>query len=306
MSPRRLLLFATLFTVIVVAAFGTFAVFSAKLETSPRNTWLRVPMLAAVRLCSMGLANQRSRWREAFDSGSELPAASYVPIQFKDPKSLGLGKLLVASRDLRDPNFAETVVLLVHYDAKGVLGLVLNRRTDVPISQVFDLKAAKDLSDPVYLGGPVGTSNVFALYQSAVKLEKAENVFGGVYLISDRGLFDKILSGRPDSRSFHVYVGYAGWTEDQLRAEVQTGAWFVFPADAITVFNSNPDSLWLQMIRKTEMQWTKAEPMKGISQSGESGSSRRLLHIALPSTLEFIPPASASMLHSSRRLSREL
>ena len=62
----------------------------------------------------------------------------------------------MASRDLGDPNFAETVVLLVHYDDEGVVGLILNRRTDVPLSRVLEgLKAAKDRSDPVYLGGPV-------------------------------------------------------------------------------------------------------------------------------------------------------
>src|SRR5436189_3981390 len=38
-------------------------------------------------------------------------------------KDLSPGKLLVASRDLGDPNFAHTVVLLVHLDEDGVVGL---------------------------------------------------------------------------------------------------------------------------------------------------------------------------------------
>jgi Uncharacterized ACR, COG1678 len=42
--------------------------------------------------------------------------------------------------------------------------------------------------------------------------------------------------------------------QDQLRTEAQLGAWFVFPADVDTVFNSDPDSLWLRMIQKTELQ----------------------------------------------------
>jgi putative AlgH/UPF0301 family transcriptional regulator len=51
-----------------------------------------------------------------------------------------------------------------------------------------------------------------------------------------------------------------------LRAEAQLGAWFVFPADAATVFNSDPDSLWLQMIQKTELQLAKTEPFAETSQ----------------------------------------
>jgi putative transcriptional regulator len=157
------------------------------------------------------------------------------------------------------------VVLLVRYDEKGALGLILNRRTDVPLSRVLDLDAAKNRSDPVYLGGPVGSSAVFALLESSARMEKAENIFDGVYLISDKALFEQTISARPDPGVFHVYLGYAGWTQDQLRTEAQLGAWFVFPADAAKVFNSDPDSLWMQMIQKTELQLAQTEPFAETS-----------------------------------------
>jgi len=167
----------------------------------------------------------------------------------------------VASRALGDPNFAETVVLLVRYDAEGAVGLILNRRSHVPLSRVLEgLKAAKSRSDPVYLGGPVETAAVFALLQSPAKLEDAEHIFGGVYLISTKPLFDRTISAQPDPGVFHVYLGYAGWSNEQLRREVELGAWFIFQPDAGTVFNSDPDSLWSQMIRKTELKLAESEP----------------------------------------------
>jgi putative AlgH/UPF0301 family transcriptional regulator len=192
-------------------------------------------------------------------TSSASSPASFLPIQFRNPKDLGAGKLLVAGRGLGDPRFAKTVILLVHYDADGVVGLILNRRTDVPLSQVLDLKAAKDRSDPVYIGGPVQPAGVFALFQSSAKIEKAENVFGDVDWISDKSTFEKMLSSRPDPKVFHVYLGYAGWTQAQLQAEVQMGGWFVFPADATAVFNSDPASLWPQMIHQTELKYAKTE-----------------------------------------------
>jgi putative AlgH/UPF0301 family transcriptional regulator len=198
-------------------------------------------------------------------SAISVGGSSLHPAQFKNPKELGVGKLLVAGRGLADPDFAETVVLLVRYDETGVLGLVLNRRTDLPLSRVLDLQAAKDRSDPVYLGGPVGPSTAFALFKSATKLEKAEKIFGDVYWISDRALFEKTISTRPDVSVFHVYLGYAGWTQDQLRAETQAGAWFIFPADAATVFNPNPKSLWRQLIERTEWQSAKLEPFVDVT-----------------------------------------
>jgi putative transcriptional regulator len=169
--------------------------------------------------------------------------------------------LLVASRELGDPNFAKTVVLLIHYDADGVLGLILNRRTQVPLSRVLEgIKAAKDRSDPVYLGGPVETPAVFALLQSPAKLEGAEHIFGLVYWISEKTLFEKTISARPDPSALRVYLGYAGWDQDQLRREVEVGSWFIFSADARTVFNADPDSLWPQMIKKTELKLAESEP----------------------------------------------
>jgi putative AlgH/UPF0301 family transcriptional regulator len=188
---------------------------------------------------------------------SEILPTGLVPVQSRNVKDLAAGKLLVASRDLADPNFIETVILLVRYDAQGVVGLVLNRRTHVPLSRVLgDLKAAKDRSDPVYLGGPVDTPAVFALFQSAAKIEGADSIFGGVYLISAKPVFEKTISTRPAPNVFHAYLGYAGWNTVQLQKEVELGAWFIFPADAGTVFNADPDSLWSNMIQKTELKLT--------------------------------------------------
>jgi putative transcriptional regulator len=196
-----------------------------------------------------------------FSVKSEVSPTRFLPVRSRNLEDLGAGKVLVASRDLGDPPFAQTVVLLVHQDAQGVVGLILNRRTNVPLSRVLkDLKAAKDRSDPVYLGGPLEAPTVFGLLKSPSKIEGAETVLGGVYLISAKNLFEQTISTRPDPAVFHVYLGYAGWTNEQLRREVELGAWFIFPANARTVFDSDPDSLWPQMIRKTELKLAGSEP----------------------------------------------
>jgi putative AlgH/UPF0301 family transcriptional regulator len=188
----------------------------------------------------------------------QTPPAVFLPVQSRNPKDLGPGKLLVASRELGDPNFAQTVILLVHYDAESVVGLMLNRRTDLPISRVLtQLEAAKSRSDPVYLGGPVETPTIFALLRSTDKLEGAEHVFGGVYWISTKAALEKTISSRPDPAAFHVYLGYAGWTPDQLKTELRLGGWFIFQADNQTVFNANPGSLWQEMIKKTELEMAR-------------------------------------------------
>ena len=218
-----------------------------------------VTMLAAI--VASAVAARLNRHIEAFNPKSEMPSAVFLPVQSNDAKDLGPGKLLVASRGLADPNFAETVILLVHFDDHGVVGLILNRRTEIPLSRVLEgFEGAKDLSDPAYLGGPVEIPTVFALFRSPAKIEGAERVFSGVYLISTKALFEQTLAARPDPQVFHVYLGYAGWTNDQLRREVELGGWFIFPADTAAVFNSDPGSLWPEMIRKTELKVAGCEP----------------------------------------------
>lgn len=237
-------------------------------------------LMPAILACAAGRSNRhvkeftalkmdawanRASFAAEFGPKTGILPADVLPVQSKSAKGLGVGKVLVASRNLGDPHFAKTVILLVRYDDHGVLGLILNRRTDVPLSRALEsLKAANDRSDPVYVGGPVEMPAVFALFQSPAKLEAAEHVFDNVYLIAAKPLFEQTISARPDPGVFHVYLGYAGWTQEQLRKEVGLGAWFVFPAEAGTVFNADPDALWLEMIRKTEMEMAQSEGTKKI------------------------------------------
>jgi putative transcriptional regulator len=265
MPLRKLCCFTMLATIAAFAAAGRLNRYTREFDVATPGTLLLAATLAADGLPWYGgqPANQlgRSHWTNVVHTKSEMPPAVFVPVQSKDAKDLGVGKLLVASPDLGDPNFAKTVILLVHCDDKGVVGLILNRRTDVALSRVLEgVQGTKDRSDPAYLGGPVDAPAVFALLQSPAKVEGADHIFGGVYLISTKTLFEQTIAARPDPQVFHVYLGDAGWTNDQLRKEVELGVWFIFPADASAVFNSDPDSLWPQMIRKTELKFAGSEP----------------------------------------------
>ncbi len=242
MSLHKLCFLTMLAAIIAFVAVGRLNVQIKGFDVSTPNGWTQASAVKTIR------------------AESEIRPTAFLPVQSKNAKDLSAGKLLVASRELGDPNFAQTVVLLVRYDAEGVVGLILNRRTDIPMSRVLDgIKAAKNRSDPVYSGGPVEPS-VFGLLESPAKVEGAEHIFGTVYMISTKPSFEQTISARPDPGDFHVYLGAAGWTRDQLRKELQLGAWFIFPADAGTVFDSDPDSLWPQMIKKTELQFAGSGP----------------------------------------------
>ena len=184
-----------------------------------------------------------------------------VTAQSKRVEDLGVSKLLVSGRDFPDPAFAKAVILLVEFNDEGTVGLMINRRTKVPVSRALEqIKGANDRSYPVYLGGPVDLATVLALLRTSNRPDQARKVVGDVYLVSSQPLLEKTLAAKTDSGAFHVFMGYCGWAAGQLENEMNLGAWYIFDGDAKLVFDSNPDSLWSRLIARTEQILVRTEP----------------------------------------------
>jgi putative transcriptional regulator len=181
------------------------------------------------------------------------PQLTRSPLQSGRVEDLAPGALLVASRDLADPNFRQTVIVLLDHDKNGTMGLVVNRQTDVPLSRVFQkLPAAEKQSAPVYVGGPVSMTAVQALVRSSGTGAEGQPVAEGLHVIRTRRALEERLGSPADPARFRVYLGYSGWAPGQLAQEVGVGAWHIFPADAGVVFDPDPDTLWDRQIRETE------------------------------------------------------
>jgi len=175
--------------------------------------------------------------------------------QSKSVEDLAPGKMLVAPRDAPDSNFAESVIVLLNYSKESALGLMINRRSSVPISRALhELKGAQDRSDPVYVGGPVEQDGVMALLRSSVKPDQAERVFDDVFLVSARPGLEGALAAGKDPKELRIYVGYCGWGAGQLDNEVKLGGWYIFDRSSNLVFDGNPDTIWRRLIGRIEFQ----------------------------------------------------
>jgi len=191
----------------------------------------------------------------ATPAAASLPPASGRAIESADQGRAQnvAGKILVASRGLTDPNFAESVVLLTDHGAGGTVGLIVNARTTVPIAKFFGhLTLTKSSAEPAYFGGPVAPATALALVRSVQPVEGARRVAGDIHVVSTRERLEALLTaGRPPSE-FRVYLGHAGWSPGQLQREMSLNAWHVADADAEVVFDANPDTIWLRQIRRAE------------------------------------------------------
>ena len=184
----------------------------------------------------------------------------------KDPggpgprEELAKGKFLVASRRLQDPNFKETVVLLVEYGLNGAMGLVINRPSAVKLVTVFpDIKELKQRKDTIYAGGPVAVNQMLMLIRSSQVPEESKEITQEVYISSSGKVLERLMKSTANDEKFRLFAGYAGWAPNQLDFERTRGDWHVLKADAETVFAQKPLEIWQDLIHRVSVKWVRLE-----------------------------------------------
>jgi putative transcriptional regulator len=165
------------------------------------------------------------------------------------------GQLLVAMPSLVDPTFGGTVVFVAEHNPQGAMGIVVNRPADMSLASLFaridlkpetnDFSAASDGADvPVMIGGPVQTDRGFVLHEPVGQWSSTLRVAGGlpeIGLTSSRDILEATAKGQGPDRLL-VALGYSGWGEGQLDAELAANAWLTVPLhDADVLFSVAPE-----------------------------------------------------------------
>ncbi len=171
------------------------------------------------------------------------------------------GMLLIARRHLPDPNFHQSVVLLLRHDGhKGSLGLIINQPTSYTLNDILPELKGLDRSGPkLYFGGPVELEGLMFLFRAREAPDAAWHITRDIYLGGDIPLLEHALSGEDDARRTRVFIGHAGWAPGQLEAEIGRGDWHLYPADPHTLLEQNPRSLWPELIELKEPSGRLAE-----------------------------------------------
>ena len=206
------------------------------------------------------------------DSDAESSGKTPAKRQFKaaiprqDPdqpgarEELAKGKFLVASRRLIDPNFKQTVVLLIEYGMEGAMGLVINRPSQIKLATLFpDIKELEQREDAVYLGGPVAVNRMLMLIGSSKTPRGSIPVTRDVYLSSSMEELERLIKNAAENERFRIFAGYSGWAPSQLDFERSRGDWHVLKADAETIFAQNPSELWQELIRRASVKWVRVQ-----------------------------------------------
>jgi putative transcriptional regulator len=213
----------------------------------------RVNSSAAVVLAAVALALVSIGPQAQDATGAQATAAVRSPDRYLS--QLARGKFLVADHRLRDPNFKQTVVVLLQYSPHGAMGFVVNRPTDVRLSEaISELEQLKQREDTLYKGGPVPSQALYLLYRSEKNLDESNRLFEDVYLSSSLGVLAQLVAGVGGENDFRLYVGHAGWAPGQLDREVERGDWHVVDAVSDLVFAADPSTVWQRLVPRSPTQ----------------------------------------------------
>jgi putative transcriptional regulator len=160
------------------------------------------------------------------------------------------GLLLLAKPGLLDPNFSRTVVLVTQTDDASTVGVILNRPLREPLARFLpEEPAAANYPGRVFFGGPVMRQAIVALFSSDTPPRApAFHVLRGVWLTMHAENIRAVLAD-PDRRH-RFFAGFSGWAPRQLESEFARDGWFVLRADPHTVFRSNTEGMWEELLRK--------------------------------------------------------
>ncbi len=179
------------------------------------------------------------------------------PAQAADPSG---PVLLVAKRQLIDPSYRSTVLLVRPIGEDRHVGVILNRPSKVTLGQLFpEHKPSQAVADPVYLGGPMNTSVIFALVgRNEGVAGKSLELMPNVYMVFEGAAVDRIIeqdATHLEQNATHAryLAGLVTWQPGELQDEIKRGAWYVLDADPAVVMRKSTDGLWEEMLRRAEL-----------------------------------------------------
>lgn len=161
------------------------------------------------------------------------------------------GNILISEPSLQDLYFQRAVVLLVEHNAKGSMGFVLNKKTELFVNSFIpDLEECVPI--PIYLGGPVSPNRLFFIHTLGdLIIPDTIPISDGLYFDGDFDFLKKyILNGHSVEGKVKFFLGYSGWTEGQLGNEIDSEAWVVSNTSNDTVIPAEGESYWKHSLER--------------------------------------------------------
>jgi len=158
------------------------------------------------------------------------------------------GVLLVAKPSLTDTNFSQTVVLVTQTEDGGTVGVIVNRPTELKLSQFLSAEfPTGNYREPIFFGGPVMRQALVSLFRSeTAPAAPAFHILKDVYLTMHPDNIERLL--KDAGARYRIYAGFSGWLPRQLESEMMRDSWYFLPADESRIFREKTEGLWEELV----------------------------------------------------------
>ncbi|MBU8891545.1 MAG: YqgE/AlgH family protein [Bacteroidales bacterium] len=152
------------------------------------------------------------------------------------------GRILISEPLLSDTYFKRSVILITEHSDKGSVGFVLNKPVDVPVNEL--LSDFPDFNSKVYVGGPVAKDTIHFLHTLGELVPDSVHVIDDIYWGGDFDVLKELINESiVDYSQVRFFLGYSGWSANQLETEIEDNAWLVSEADSSKIMSADKD-IW--------------------------------------------------------------
>lgn len=151
------------------------------------------------------------------------------------------GQFLVAMPGMADPRFNKALVYMCEHSSKGAMGIIVNKPTEISMPTLFSkvelkLEIALPADALVMDGGPVSSERGFVLHSAEKVWNSSLKVNDSVMMTTSRDVLEAVARGDAPEH-WMIALGYSGWSEGQLEAELAANSWLTVPANESLLFD---------------------------------------------------------------------
>lgn len=163
-------------------------------------------------------------------------------------EKLQKGQLLIAEPSIiGDLSFNRSVLLLADHNEEGSVGFILNKPLEYTIS---DLLPEIEAAFKIYNGGPVEQDNLYFIHTVPELITNSIEISNGIFWGGDFELTKYLINeGKINKEDIRFFLGYTGWSANQLEEELQSNSWIISKNTYKSkILSKSSDQFWKEKI----------------------------------------------------------
>ena len=163
---------------------------------------------------------------------------------YKSNDKVKKGSIIFSQPLMNDKNFKRSIILICEHGRDGSFGYKLNDKVDC---EYLEINVDKKIKNNLYHGGPVDNTFLNFVHNDndlgGDKLKIKKNIFLG-------GDYDELkLNMNRKEIKCKFFMGYSGWTKNQLEDEIKENSWIViYNFDFDKIFEIVDEKSWSKVL----------------------------------------------------------